>query len=129
MNPEYMARMSASELDEYGAALGIEMRPAKTKDDKRRLIERRRGRVAVVRALGIDFEIPVKRARDRRLSGLVGKPDATDADMESAMRLLLGDEQMAELAEACTEPDGTVDVDAMAAAYVRIVTSDELKNF
>lgn len=124
-----MARMSASELDEYGGTLGIEMRPAKTKDDKRRLIERRRGRVAVVRALGIDFEIPVKRAHDGRLSRLMGKPDMTDADMESAMRLLLGDEQMAELAEACADPDGTVDVDAMALAYVRIVSSDELKNF
>ena len=43
--------------------------------------------------------------------------------------LLLGEEQKAELYAACTDEDGTVDVDALALAYVKIFTSDELKNF
>lgn len=129
MNAEYMERMSAKELDEYGEALGIEMRPAKSKADKIALIGRRRERSATVRALGIDFEVPVKRAHDKRVSELLGRDGRTDAETEEAMRLLLGDEQMEELAAACTEPDGTVDVNALGLAYVRILTSGELKNF
>ena len=129
MNAEYMERMSAKELDEYGEALGIEMRPAKSKADKIALIGRTRERSATVRALCNDFEVPVKRAHDKRVSELLGRDGRTDAETEEAMRLLLGDEQMEELAAACTEPDGTVDVNALGLAYVRILTSDELKNF
>lgn len=42
---------------------------------------------------------------------------------------MLGDEQMTELERACTDEDGTVDIDAMALAVAKIITSQELKNF
>ncbi len=129
MNREYLERMSAKELDEYAETLGIISKVAKSKADKISLIERRREKVATIRALGVDFEVPIKRAHDMRVSELLGKDGRTDAETEEAMRLLLGDEQLAELAKACTEEDGTVDVLAMGLAYVRILTSEELKNF
>lgn len=129
MNAKYLERMSAKELDEYAQALGIVSKAAKSKQDKISLIERRREKIATVRALGIDFEIPIKRAHDKRVSELLGKDGRTDAETEEAMRLLLGDEQLEELANACTEDDGTIDVSAMGVAYVRILTSEQLKNF
>ena len=129
MNAKYLERMSAKELDEYAQALGIMSKAAKSKQDKISLIEHRREKIATVRALGIDFEIPIKRAHDKRVSELLDKDGRTDAETEEAMRLLLGDEQMDELANACTEEDGTIDVSAMGVAYVRILTSEQLKNF
>ena len=45
------------------------------------------------------------------------------------MRLLLGDEQYEMLVGACTEEDGTEDVDAMSYAVIAITGSEELKNF
>ncbi|TNU89385.1 hypothetical protein FIC87_11340 [Eggerthella lenta] len=129
MDKGCMARMSAAELDEYGEILGVSTAPAKTADEKMRLIERRRARTASVRALGLDLEVPVKRARDKRASDLMAKADITDAEVEEVMRILLGDEQMADVERACTDEDGTVDVDAMALAFAKLVTSDELKNF
>lgn len=129
MNRECMERMSASELDEYAKSCGIEVSHAKDKQDKLRIISERRERVATVRALGIDFEIPVKRVHDKRLTDLLGKQDMTDEDMTEAMVMMLGREQFDELVAACTDDDGTVDVNAMGVAYVRIVTSSALKNF
>ena len=79
--------------------------------------------------LGLDVEVPVKRARDKRVCDLLAKPNRTDAETEEAMRLMLGDEQMTELERACTDEDGTVDIDAMALAVAKIITSQELKNF
>lgn len=129
MNRECMERMSAGELDEYAKSCGIEVSHARDKKDKLRIISERRERVAAVRALGIDFEIPVKRVHDKRLTDLLGKQDMTDEDMTEAMVMMLGREQFDELVSACTDDDGTVDVNAMGVAYVRIVTSSELKNF
>lgn len=129
MDKGCMARMSAAELDEYGRLLGISTSPAKTADEKMALIERRRARTASIRVLGLDLEVPVKRARDKRASDLMAKRELSDAETEEVMRLLLGDEQMAEVERACTDEDGTVDVDAMALAFAKLVTADELKNF
>lgn len=129
MNREYMERMSAKELDEYAKSCGIDVARIKSKQDKLRIIAERRERVATVRALGIDFEIPVKRVHDKRLSDLMNKQNMTDEDMTEAMVMLLGQEQLDELVSACTDEDGTVDVNAMGTAYVRIITAKELKNF
>ena len=41
---------------------------------------------------------------------------------------MLGDEQTAILVDACTDEDGTVDAVALGVAFVRLVTSEELKN-
>ena len=129
MNSEYLKRMDANELDEYAKALGFSAKAAKDRSEKLDMIERRREKVATVRALGIDFDIPIKRAHDKRVSDLLSKPERTDEETEAAMRLLLGDEQLEELTRACTEEDGAIDVMAMGMAYVRILTSKELKNF
>ncbi|WP_165247473.1 hypothetical protein [Adlercreutzia sp. ZJ141] len=120
--------MSAADLDEYARGIGIETGHAKGIDAKMKLIESRRSRVATIRALGIDFEVPVKRAHDKRVSDLLSG-QLRDEDAEQALLLLLGADQMAELTAACTDEDGTVDVGAIGVAFTKILTSPELKNF
>lgn len=127
MRAENMALMDADELDDYARILGFSAKAARTPEEKAALIERKRGRTAVVEALGIEFEIQVKRARDKRVADAVAAGD--DESCVLALSILLGDEQYAELLDACTDEDGTVDVDALGLAYARIVTSEELKNF
>lgn len=127
MNKEAMARMSAEELDEYGRVLGIEMRPAKTAAQKAALIAAKRERTATVTALGMQFEVPMKALTDKRVTDVLSDPARTDEDVYRTLDVLLG-AQMGELVDACTDEDGTVDSAAIALAFVRIVTSDELKN-
>lgn len=129
MKREYLARMSADELEEYARALGIDLKPAKTKKQKLEMIERRRNRSARVFALGLDFEIPIKRAHDKRVTDLLSRPERTDEETMEAMTLLLGEEQVKMLIDACTETDGTIDSDALGISFVRILFSEELKNF
>ena len=127
MNKEAMARMSAEELDEYGRVLGIEMRPAKTEAQKMALIGSKRDRTATVTALGMQFEVPMKALSDKRVTDVLSDAARTDADVYRTLGLMLG-EQMGELVDAVTDEDGTVDSAAIALAFVRIITSDELKN-
>lgn len=128
MNPEYLKRMGADELDAYAEALGFSARAAKTADAKRALIERRRERGVDVTALGVELHIPMKAAHDLRVTRLIESPTRTDADVEEAFRILLGSEQMDELAAAATDEDGTIDAVALAMAYNSVLTSEELKN-
>lgn len=127
MNSDYMAKMSAEELDELARFMGVSVVAAKSAESKARMIEERRSRVARVGVLGIEFEIPMKRVRDKRVSDLLD--EKTDAATEEAVRLLVGDGKFDELVAACTDDDGTVDVDAMGYAIAKIVCSDELKNY
>ncbi len=127
MNSDYMAKMSAEELDELARFMGVSIVAAKSAESKARMIEERRSRVARFGVLGIEFEVPMKRVRDKRVSDLLG--EKTDAATEEAVRLLVGDEKFAELVAACTDEDGTVDVDAMGYAIAKIMCSDELKNY
>ena len=127
MNKEAMARMSADELDEYGRVLGIEMRPAKTVAQKVALISSKRDRTATVTALGMQFEVPMKALSDKRVVDVLANVNRTDEDVYRTLGVMLGD-QMGELVDAVTDEDGTVDSAAIALAFVRIVTSDELKN-
>lgn len=127
MNKEAMARMSADELDEYGRVLGIEMRPAKTVAQKVALISSKRDRTATVTALGMQFEVPMKALSDKRVVDVLANVNRTDEDVYRTLGVMLGD-QMGELVDAATDEDGTVDSAALALAFVRIVTSDELKN-
>lgn len=129
MNPEYMARMTAAELDEYAKALGFSVVSKKGRDAKSKIIEERRARCATVRALGIDFEIPIRRMHDKRVVDLFANARKDDSAASEFMEAVLGAEQMEQLVEACTEPDGSVDVDAMGLAMVRIAYAPELKNF
>ena len=121
--------MTLEELDEYGKVVGVLVGPPSSAEDKMRLIERARERVATVRAVGLDLRITYKALHDKRASDLLAKPNRTDEETDEALGLVLGDDQKAELYAACTDEDGTVDVDALAIAYVKIFTSDELKNF
>lgn len=129
MNPSYLARMSAAELDKYASVVGVTLDGITSKEAKIEAIQERREHCAHVSTLGITFTIPLKRVHDKRVSDLLGKVGRTDEETEEAMRLLLGDEQMAELISACTDEDGIFDVDAMALAFIAIITSDQLKNF
>ena len=128
MNKAAMERMSAEELDEYGKLLGIEMRPAKTEAQKIALISTRRERTATVCALGMQFEVPMKALSDKRVTDILQADERTDADVLAVLEVMLGESQFAQLIEAVTDEDGTIDVTALALAFVRIVTSDELKN-
>ena len=127
MNKEAMARMSADELDEYGRLLGIEMKPARTVAQKVALISAKRDRTATVTALGMQFEVPMKALTDKRVTDVRSSPSRTDEDVYRTLGVLLG-EQMGRLMEACTDEDGAIDSGALALAFVKIVTSDELKN-
>lgn len=127
MNPEYLERMSANELNEYGKALGIEMSAAKTVEEKVNLIEGKRNKDAVIPVLGLELSIPKKRASDRRVTDILAK-DMTDQNAEKAMTILLGEEQMNEVVKACTDEDGTVDNIAMGVVFAKVFTSPELKN-
>lgn len=129
MDAAHLARMGAQELDGYARTLGVDVRGEKGAAAKAREIERRRARVACVRVLGMDMEVPVKRAKDRRAAELAARASADDAAAEAFMRLMLGDEQWGMVVEACTDEDGTVDVCAMAFAYAQVAGSPELKNF
>lgn len=128
MNRETLERMSAQELEEYGRLVGVITTPADSNDDRIRLIESKREHEVVIHALGLDLRIPKKRMSDMRVRQLVVKPDADDADAEEALRLVLGEEQMARVVEACTDEDGTIDVNGLGLVYVKVLTSDELKN-
>lgn len=127
MNKEAMARMSAEELDEYGRLLGIEMKPARTVAQKVALIAAKRERTATVTALGMQFEVPMKALTDKRVTDVLSSQSRTDEDVYRTLGVLLG-ERMDALMEACTDEDGTIDSGAIALAFVKIVTSDELKN-
>lgn len=127
MNKEAMARMSAEELDEYGRLLGIEMKPARTVAQKVALIAAKRERTATVTALGMQFEVPMKALTDKRVTDVLSSQSRTDEDVYRTLGVLLG-ERMDALMEACTDEDGTIDSGALALAFVKIVTSDELKN-
>lgn len=129
MKREAMMEMSKSELDEYAQVLGIDVTGKKTVAQKVDAIEKRRERVAEIDALGITFAVPIKRMHDKRVTDLAAKRPMTDEDATELLALLIGDDQMAKLAERATDDDGTVDTDAMGFALARILSSDDLKNF
>lgn len=128
MNREAMERMSAGELDAYARVLGIDLRGAKGSQRKIEVITRRRERCAEIRVLGLDLEVPVRRAHDRRVNELLSG-SRTDADMVEALGLLLGEEQFEAVEAACTEDDGVFDVEAFAYAAATVLGSPDLKNF
>lgn len=128
MNPKYLKLMSEEELDRYANAIGISTAAAKTAAQKVALIEKERSRSVTVEALGVVLELPAKRVRDQRFSDLMNKSDRTDDDLKEAFELLLGESQYAQLVEAATDEDGTVDAIALGFALNSILTSDALKN-
>jgi hypothetical protein len=128
VNPKYLKLMGEEELDRYANAIGISTAAAKTAAQKVALIEKERSRSVTVEALGVVLELPAKRVRDQRFSDLMNKSDRTDDDLKEAFALLLGEGQYAQLVEAATDEDGTVDAIALGFALNSILTSDALKN-
>lgn len=128
MNKNSLTKMDEKELEAYASVLGFTLVKNGGVESMRESIERRRERTATIRALGIDFEVPIKRAHDKRVVRLISEAKS-DVDLEEGMRLLLGEEQYEMLVDACTEEDGTEDVDAMSYAIIVITRSEELKNF
>lgn len=128
MNKEAMRNMSAEELDDYGKLLGIITKAANDAEGKAALIERRRAKVAKVRVLGMDLDIPVKVMQDKRVAECFGDA-ATDESMVQGMELILGAEQWQRVIDAATDEDGTIDMKALALAYKQIIYADELKNY
>lgn len=129
MNREYLMRMDDDELEAYASILGVDLGTTKTREARVNLIERRRARVATVEAMGMTFDVPVKRLHDKRVSDLTERRNPTNAEMVELIGAILGEEQVARIEEACTDEDGTVDTDAYGLLISRILTSDELKNF
>lgn len=129
MNKAYLERMNGSELDDYANVLGIDTTKLKTERAKINLIEKRRERVGTIDVLGVEISIPIKRLHDKKLVERAPKDDATDEEMLLFLQDLLGPEQLEKLEEACTDEDGTVDIDAFSYAVAKIITSSELKNF
>lgn len=127
MNQKNLDMMDAKELETYAQVLGFTVKAGKSDGEKRDIIKNRRDRIASITVLGVDLEIQVKRLHDKRVVELLNAHD--DESLEKGMRMLLGDEQYARIAEACVEEDGTVDVDAMAYAVIAITGNRELKNF
>lgn len=125
MNKSYLEKMSLSELDEYGKVLGIPKLIGNA-EDRIRTINKRRSKTVNIRALGVDWTVPVKAMSDKRVVDLASK--LNDSNAEEALRLVLGDDQFKLLQEVCTEEDGTFDVNALSVVYVKIFTSKELKN-
>lgn len=128
MNREAMDRMSAGELDAYAKVLGIDLRGAKGAKRKAEVIASRRERRAEIRVLGMDLEVPIRRAHDKRVTDLLSG-SRSDADMVEALVLLLGEEQFEAVEAACTEDDGVFDVEAFAYAAATVLGSPDLKNF
>ena len=128
LNPKYLKLMGEEELDRYANAIGISTAAAKTAAQKVALIEKERTRSVTVEALGVVLELPAKRVRDQRFSDLMNKDGRTDDDLKEAFALLLGESQYAQLVEAATDEDGTVDAIALGFALNSILTSDALKN-
>lgn len=128
MKKEYLLKMSDADLDGYMKFLGINSKSAKSQEAKIELIERRRAKVETIEVLGIPIEVSVKKLHDRRILDAYNAAK-TDADMEGVVRQIIGDEQMEVLAEAATDEDGTVDVDALGYAVATIITNKKLKNY
>lgn len=128
MNPAYLKRMSGKELDAYARQLGIDTTKKKSLAAKMQAIEDDRERTAEVDVLGIQLSVRKSKIRDKRVTDVFNGGAMTDADIEAAMRLLVGDEGWDEVIVACTDEDGSVDVDAMTYATMRIIDADAVKN-
>lgn len=128
MNSRALETMGEAELDAYAKVLGIDSSKVKGAGRKMGLIKERRSRCAEMTVLGIDIEVPIRMAHDKRVSDLLAG-EHSDAEMLEAVRLLIGDDQLSAIEGACTEDDGVFDMDAFAYAVAAIITNPALKNF
>lgn len=124
-----MMLMTDAQIDAYAGLLGIDVDGCSTKAEKVAKIEERRERVATVDVVGLHISIPIKRIHDKRLMEKYAGKAHTNEELESVIRDMVGDDQMEEIREVCTDEDGTVDADGYLVVLDAINRSDELKNF
>lgn len=129
MKQAAMMEMSSEDIDLYAKVIGTDTTTLKTKKAKVEKVLEHRERRADIDLLGITVAVPIKNLHDKRVSDLVNSPTRSDASLEKAMTLILGDEQMDRLMAAATDDDGLVDNDALGFAFTKLITSDELKNY
>lgn len=128
MKTENLEQMTAKELDDYAKTLGITKLPNGVKS-KVELIQKRREREATIKVAGLELVIPIKRFHDKKVSEVLSSPAASDGDLERILNYLIGDEQMQEVIDACTDEDGTFDLEGLAYIFTTVITSPKLKNF
>lgn len=124
---ERIQAMTGTELDDYAAVLGIDVRACKTDEAKAAKIIEARERVATITVFGTEFHVPIRKFRDKRIQDRINKTK-TDAALEKLMKDILG-EQYGSLIDLCTDEDGGIDIDAYALIINRILTAPELKNY
>ena len=129
MKHEIAMLMTDEQVDEYAASLGIDVSGCKTKAEKIKKAEARREHVATVNVIGLRIKVTSKRIHDLRFMEKYEGSENTNSNRESFIRDLVGDEQMKEIREACTDDDGTVDADGYLVVLNAINQADELKNF
>lgn len=129
MNPAALSRLTEAELADYARVMGVDISGEPSREGRERAIEARRGRSVTVRAMGLDLTVPVKRAHDKRVVDLMPLVRTDDEAAMRAFTLLVGEPQAREAEAACTDEDGTVDVEALSLLIVKVLTCRELKNF
>lgn len=129
MKHDLLLSSTSAQIDAYGRMIGVDVSGLKTKKAKVARIESVRERVADIDVLGLTLHVPIKRMHDKRITDRINDPNMDDEKLSALMRDLLGDDQLAEVVDACTDEDGTIDTDALGIAWLSIEYSPELKNF
>jgi hypothetical protein len=129
MKHDTLMDCTKEELEAYAEYLGINLESKKGISQKVAAIEQARSKCVDITVFGHIFTIPIKAAHDQRAADILQKGSLTDEEVMRLLELLLGEKQLEDFIELCTDEDGVVDVEAMAVAMRRIITSDKLKNF
>lgn len=129
MKKEYLEQLSDAELEDYAKALNIPIKALKASKNKAEFLSTRWEQAVTITVFDHEFIIYAKRLRDKRFTDLINKPNPSDLDFEQAIELLIGEDQINELYELCTDEDETIDTAALAVAFARILNAPELKNF
>ena len=121
--------MSASELDRYAKACGIDTGGTKSIKAKVALIEESRERTVDIAVCGMTVTVPMRNLHDKRIGDRIERGALNDnAEAERLMIDLCGQDQWEAIIERCTEDDGVVDIDALGLIIASVVTSGKLKN-
>lgn len=129
MRTDVLNSLTDEELEAYARSMGLTLRAFAGKADKVDFIQRRRGRAVDLTVFGVGLSVEVRRFRSTNFSDVMENAKRTPEELYGAFRGLLGDEQFDALMGACTDEDGEVDGDAVAVAFTRLLTCEELKNY
>lgn len=129
MKHEVLVALDTAELKEYARRLGIKVPNGMTKAAIVEMVEERRERSAEIEVLGVTVSVPIKRLHDKRVTDVLNSRDLTEEQLVEVFDSLVGDEKAKEIVDACTDEDGTLDVDAYAMCINHVIYNDKLKNF